>query len=91
MEPKGKILLDINSTLKKDLFYIFNNLNIRHNNTDSNDKNHYKKYVSEMTPERIEEWYDETYQMCLLSFLEIEHYERKKKFDILKGKIEQTT
>lgn len=29
-------------------------------------------------PEQIEEWYDETYQMCLLAFLEIEQYERKR-------------
>lgn len=90
LEPKGRILLSINPTLKKDLFYIFNNLNIRHNNIDCNDKCNYKKYVSEMPPEQIEEWYDETYQMCLLAFLEIEQYERKKKFDVLKENIDKS-
>ena len=43
-----------------------------------------------MTPQQIEEWYDETYQMCLLAFLEIEQSERKKKFDKLKESIENT-
>lgn len=90
LEPKEKILLSINPTLKKDLFYIFNNLNIRHNNIDCNDKGNYKKFVSEMPLEQVEEWYDETYQMCLLAFLEIEQYERKKKFDVLKDNIEMT-
>lgn len=90
LEPKEKILLSINPTLKKDLFYIFNNLNIRHNNIDCNDKGNYKKFVSEMPPEQVEKWYDETYQMCLLAFLEIEQYERKKKFDVLKDNIEMT-
>ena len=90
LEPKEKILLSINSSLKKDLFYLFNNLNIRHNNIDCNDKGNYKKYVSEMPPEQIEEWYDETYQMCLLAFLEIEQYERKKKFDVLKENIDKS-
>lgn len=90
LEPKEKILNSINPSLKKDLFYLFNNLNIRHNNIDCSDKGNYKKYVSEMTPQQIEEWYDETYQMCLLAFLEIEQSERKKKFDKLKESIENT-
>ena len=76
--------------MKKDLFYIFNNLNLRHNNIDWNDKGNYRKYVSEMTSEQIEEWYDETYQMCLLAFLDIEQNERKKKFDALKDNIEMS-
>lgn len=90
LEPKENILNSINPSLKKDLFYLFNNLNIRHNNIDCADKGNYKKYVSEMTPQQIEEWYDETYQMCLLAFLEIEQSERKKKFDKLKESIENT-
>lgn len=89
LEPKQALLHNINSTLKKDLFYLFNNLNIRHNNIDSTDKSNYKKYVKEMLAEQIEKWYDETYQMCLLAFLEMEHHERKKEFDVLKENIEK--
>lgn len=90
LEPKEKMLNSINPSLKKDLFYLFNNLNIRHNNIDCADKGNYKRYVSEMKPQQIEKWYDETYQMCLLAFLEIEQCERKKKFDVLKESIENT-
>ena len=90
LEPKSKLLHSINASLKDDLFYLFNNLNIRHNNIDNADNRYYKKYVNNMSSEQIEEWYDETYQMCLLAFLEIEQYERKKRFDILKDDIEKT-
>ena len=90
LEPKQALLHSINPSLKRDLFYLFNNLNMRHNNIDSADKSNYKKYIKEMSAEQIEEWYDETYQMCLLAFLEIDQIERKKKFDVLKEKIENS-
>ena len=90
LESKSKLLHSINSSLKDDLFYLFNNLNIRHNNIDNEDNKYYIKYVSEMPLDQVEKWYDETYQMCLLAFLEIEHFERKKKFEALKVNIEKT-
>ena len=89
LESKSKLLHNIDSSLKDDLFYLFNNLNIRHNNIGKDSKN-YKRFVSEMSFEQIEEWYDETYQMCLFAFLEIEQYERRKKFARLKENIEKT-
>lgn len=75
-----------NSTLKTNIFFAFNNLNIRHNNCDIESK-HYKEYIANMDKHDLEIWYDETYQLCLLAFLELSNVERTKKFDELKKKI----
>ncbi len=88
LEPQEKALSQIDNSFKSDLFYAFNNLNIRHNNVDSTDKRYYKKVVAEMDTEELERWYDETYQMCLLAFMRLEQNTRKKKFDEVKSKIE---
>ena len=73
--------------LEKDLFYLFNNLNIRHNNVEPTDSGKYKPFVAQMKSEELEYWYDETYQMCLLAFLQLEHLERKVGLDKLKTEI----
>lgn len=70
-----------------DLFYTFNNFNIRHNNVDPAGPK-YKKPVGDLTKEQLESWYDEVYQMCLLAFMRLEHVPRKQEFDMLKDKIE---
>ncbi len=74
LEPKRK---DLSNTLGSDLFFLINNFNIRHNNTDPNDKSKYKSKVAEMPADELEHIYDEVYQMCLLAFMELEHAERK--------------
>ena len=88
LEPQEKALSQIDNSFKSDLFYAFNNLNIRHNNVDPTDKRYYKKVVAEMDAEELERWYDETYQMCLLAFMRLEQKDRKKEFDEVKNKIE---
>ena len=40
--------------------------------------------VADMDKETLEKWYDETYQMCLLAFLELDNLERKEKVEHLK-------
>ena len=47
----------------------------------------YNAIVAQMTPEEVEHWYDETYQMCLLAFLQLEHFERKAELDKLEAEI----
>ena len=42
-----------------------------------------------MSTENLEKWYDESYQMCLLAFLQLENIDRKVEFDQLKGEIEK--
>ena len=61
-----------------------NNMNIRHNNCAEGDKN-YKKVVAKMSQDELESWYDETYQLCLLAFLELDNVERTKKVAELKA------
>jgi len=87
LEPKESALLGIDNQFKSDLFYLLNTLGLRHNNLDPEGKQ-YKAFVANMTNEELEHWYDETYQMCLLAFLRIEHIERKKAINELKKKVE---
>lgn len=90
LEAKRKNLSRADKTLETNLFYSFNNLNIRHNNVDPELKGKYKAYVAQMSTDELEKWYDETYQMCLLAFLQIENLDRKAEFDKLKAKIENS-
>ena len=89
LEPRGKELNHIDGQFKKDLFNAFNNMNIRHNNTDQKDSGNYRKYVAEMDKAELEKWYDEIYQMCLLAFMRLEHTARKPKFDELMRKVNE--
>ena len=83
LEPKRKQLSPINSQLETNIFFMLNNLNIRHNNRSKKDKN-YKEYVAKMKKNKLEEWYDELYQMMLLAMLELEQVERNQKINELK-------
>lgn len=89
LEAKRSDLKKADKILETDLFYIFNNLNIRHNNIDPQLKGYYKAYVAQMPSEELEKWYDETYQMCLLAFMQLENQDRKVEFDKLKTEAEK--
>ena len=69
--------------LEDGIFYILNNLNLRHNNKAEGDK-HYKQAVAEMSNEVLENWYDELYQMMLLAYLRMDQVERNAKVKALK-------
>ncbi len=83
LEPKRKQLSSLNGQLETNIFFMLNNLNIRHNNRSKKDKN-YKEYVAKMKKNKLEEWYDELYQMMLLAMLELEQVERNQKINELK-------
>lgn len=89
IEAKRKDLNQADKVLETNLFYAFNNLNIRHNNVNPELKGKYKAYVAQMSNSELEKWYDETYQMCLLALLQIENLDRKAEFDKLKAEIEK--
>lgn len=87
LEPQRSKLKQINKTMEDNLFTLFNNLNLRHNNCDEQKKEYYNAFVAQMPKKDLELWYDETYQICLLAFLELENYERKEKIKELKEKL----
>lgn len=87
LEPRSKELAAINSSLKDNIFFMLNNLNIRHNNCNPADKGKYKEYVAKMESSELEAWYDELYQMILLAFLELDQLERNPKIKELKTNV----
>ena len=89
LEAKRKRLHTINTVLENDIFFMLNNLNIRHNNKSKGDKN-YKEYVAKMRKDRLEKWYDELYQMILLAFLLMDNAKRTDKVKELKAKINES-
>lgn len=88
LEPDKNIIHSANKQIESDLFYMLNNLNLRHNNIDASSKN-YKPYIAKMDKETIEEWYDEVYQLELLAFLLIDNKQRAEKIRDLKQEMEK--
>ena len=87
LEPKRKMLKDIDKTLEDQIFYMLNKLNIRHNNIQKGNKN-YVEYVANMDSGTLESWYDELYQMILLAYLMLDNVDRKSKIKELRDAIE---
>lgn len=83
LEPKRSRLKQINAGLEDKVFYLFNTVNIRHNNAEPGTKK-YHQFVADMDEKTLEEWYDDTYQLCLLAFLEMDNLERKERVSKLK-------
>lgn len=86
LEPRREELTTANRTLSTDLFTLLNNLNIRHNNIDSSSPN-YKEIVAKMSENEIEQWYDDTYMLCLEAFIALDNMSRKDSVKHLKEKL----
>ena len=86
LEPKRKLLNSINSSMEDAIFFMLNNMNLRHNNCNTADKN-YRDFIANMDDDTLEHWYDELYQMMLLAFLELDQRERNSKIAELKANI----
>lgn len=82
LEPEEKWLKDKGLG---DLFDLFNNMNIRHNNLQPGHKN-YQETVAKMSKQELEQWYDDIYQMALLAYLTIQQRDRQKRIDAYKAK-----
>lgn len=85
-EPMRGELKKANKELESNTGYLLNKMNIRHNNIEGKNA---IEYVKNLSDQDLEEWYDETYQMLLLCFLEYENIERNKRIDELKKVIEK--
>lgn len=86
LEPKRKQLHEIDKTLEDNIFFILNNLDIRHNNKIKGDK-YFIQFVFDMDDSTMEGWYDELYQMILLAYLQIDQVDRNNKVKTLKQEI----
>ncbi len=78
LEPQKDDLESIDKQIKSDLFYLFNNLNIRHNNEDK---------IQNISEEELEEWYDYTYDMSLIAFMLLDKKDHKNEILELKKKL----
>lgn len=83
LEPKRQQLRRIDSSLEDDIFFMLNNLHIRHNNKTADDK-YYRQVVADMDNSTLEHWYDELYQMMLLAYLQLDQVGRNEKVRELK-------
>ena len=83
LEPKRRQIQVIDKDLVDGIFYILNNLNLRHNNKTVGDKN-YRQAVADMDDTTMEDWYDELYQMMLLAYLQLDQVSRNDKVKALK-------
>lgn len=88
LEPQREDLKTINRALESGIFFMLNNLNLRHNNCTEGDKN-YKKAVASMPAEDLEHWYDELYQMILLANLELDNKSRMHDISNLKSALSE--
>lgn len=86
LEPKREQIKAIDKNVEDGIFYILNNLNLRHNNTTEGDK-HYKQAVADMDEGALEHWYDELYQLMLLAYLQLDQVNRNEQIKNLKRQI----
>lgn len=83
VEPKRKQIKLIDKDLEDGIFYILNNLHLRHNNKTEGDK-YYNQATADMDESTLEFWYDELYQMILLAYLQLDQVNRNVRFKELK-------
>lgn len=69
LEPNRKQLEALAKDATNDLFFIANNLNLRHNNTDPHNAGKYKQAVADMDDAELEGWYDLCRDLCAAAIL----------------------
>ena len=84
LEPKRKKINAVDNKLEEGIFYMLNNLHLRHNNKTIGN-GYYNEVVDKMDDETLEYWYDELYQMMLLAYLELDQIERNDRINELRS------
>lgn len=69
-----------NNQLYSHLEFLLNNVNIRSDNREGEER---IDRVARMSPDELEDWYDETYRMLVLRILGHENTDRMKRVDLL--------
>lgn len=78
LEGRKAEITTINSTLYNTITGALNNLNIRHNNVNPDNKSTYKQVVADMPAEELEQHYDDLYQLILLAIMEMDNVDRQR-------------
>ena len=86
LEAERERLRSVNEALQDDLFFLLDCLNIRNHNTDA-DSAAYIQALAEMNKEKLEAWYDKTYDTCLYAFMSLEQADRTAEIRALKQQI----
>lgn len=68
LEPRRKELNSVNAKLEKSIFFLLNNMNLRHNNREKGSKS-FNETVATMRNPTLEKWYDKTYQLMLTAYM----------------------
>lgn len=76
LEPHKKELKEICNSMQDDFFYLVNNMNIRHNNCDPNDKHKYNHEFAALNNNEKEQWYDLIYEQGLALYVMLEQKNR---------------
>lgn len=84
LEPKRSELDQINKSFTSDLFFMVNNMNIRHNNCDNTDSKTYNSAFASLSPKDVEAWYDDIFQQELMAFLILEQKKRNARIEAFK-------
>lgn len=82
LEPKRAEIVKADKSLD-DIFFLLNNLHLRHNNTTPGDKN-FRQVVADMDDATLEAWYDDLYQMMLQTYLKLDQVDISARVVVLK-------
>lgn len=84
LEPEKSKLSQICARYTKDYFYLANNMDIRHNNCNPNDKANYNEKFANLTDKEKEDWYDLIYSQGLFLFMNLKQQDRNVQIDSFK-------
>lgn len=70
-----------NEQLEKDMGFVLNNFNIRHNNKEGTKAN---DYIASINPDDLEEWYDKAYQLAISVIIMVNYMPIKQEIKNIK-------